>query len=127
MDTAELNRRLNRAASFTNLAAVAVANGSGALSKSLTEKLVGVLAEITDAQHSLFRTNPELEYHFDPDRAPTTFMREVQRLEREAQDAIERGNRHLATQKLNDALALEPPPLAYEVLERRRNELSRGA
>jgi len=68
-----------------------------------------------------------LEYHFDPDRAPTAFMREVQRLERESQEALANGNRLLATQKLNEALCLEPPPLTYEVLERRRNELSRSA
>jgi len=127
MDAAELNRRLNRAARFANLAAVAVADGGGSHSKSLTEKLVGALAEIADAQQSLFRAHPELEYHFDPDRAPTAFMRVVQRLERESEEALAAGNHVLAARKLNDALALEPPPLAYEVLERRRNELSRSA
>lgn len=127
MDAAELNRKLNRAARFANLAAVAIAEGGDAGSRSLTEKLVGVLAEIANAQQQLFRTNPEHEYHFDPDRAATPFMQQVQRLERESQEALGAGNRQLAVQKLNDALALEPPPLAYEVLERRRNELSRSA
>jgi hypothetical protein len=127
MDAAELNRRLNRAARLVNLAAVTVADGGGSPSKSLTEKLVGVLAEIADAQHSLFRTHPELEYHFDPDRAPTAFMRTVQRLERESEEALAAGNRALAAQKINEALGLEPPPLAYEVLERRRNEMSCSA
>jgi hypothetical protein len=54
-------------------------------------------------------------------------MGEVQRLDRESQQALAAGNKLLAAQKLNDALALEPPPLAYEVLEKRRNELSRSA
>lgn len=125
MEAAELNRRLNRAARFANLAAVAVADGGGHF-KRLTEKLVGVLAEIADAQQVLFRTNPELEYHFDPNRPPTAFMREIQRLERESQEALAAGNPLLAAQRLTDALALEPPPLPYEVLERRRNEVSRS-
>jgi hypothetical protein len=127
MDAAELNRRLNRAARFANLAAVAVADAGGGRLKGLTEKLVEVLAEIADAQQSLYRSNPDLEYHFDPHRAPTSFMGEVQRLDRESQQALAAGNKLLAAQKLNDALALEPPPLAYEVLEKRRNELSRSA
>ena len=127
MDAAELNRRLNRAARFANLAAVTVANGGSPISKALTEKLVAVLAEITAVQKSLVQRHPDLEYHFDPQRPPSAFMREVQRLGLEAQTAIAKGDRNLAILRINEALALEPPPLAYEILEKRRNEISGSA
>ena len=127
MDAAELNRTLNRAARFANLAAVTVANGGVEVSKNLVEKLVEVLAEIDAVQRALVRDNPELEYHFESDRAPSAFMREVQRFGREAEQAMAHGDHSLAIQKLNQALALEPPPLAYEILEKRRNEIARSA
>jgi hypothetical protein len=121
VDAAELNRRLNRAARVVNLAAVSVAEV--AVTKALTKKLVETLAEINDAQLALFQSNPELEYHFDPARAPTAFMREVQGLEREAEAAFAQGNGPLARQKFDEALGLEPPPLAYEAIEKRLRQL----
>jgi len=127
MDAHELNRRLNRAARFANLAAVAVADGGSPVSKALTEKLVDVLAEIDAIQRDLIGKSPELEYHYEADRAPTAYMRQLQQLDREAQEALANGNRALAMHKLNEALALEPPPLPYEILEKRRNEIARSA
>lgn len=127
MDAADLNRRLNRAARLANLAAVSVASGGAPVTKTLTAKLVDVLAEINTVQQSLIRGNPDLEYHSDPERPPTAFMLSIQQLEREADSAIAQGDRALAVRKLDEALALEPPPLAYEVLEKRRNEISRSA
>ena len=127
MDAAELNRRLNRAARFANLAAVAVADGGLPAFTTLTAKLVNVLAEITSVQQSLIRTNPELEYHSDPGRPATAFMREIQKLDREAQVALAMGDVALATRKLSEALDREPPPLVYEILEKRRDEISRSA
>ncbi len=127
MDAAELNRKLNRAARFANLAAVTVANGGSPVSKAITAKLVDVLAEIKTVQQSLVRGNPELEYHFDAQRPATRFMRQVQQLHADAEAAFASGDRDLALRKLDEALTLEPPPLAYEVLEKRRNEISRSA
>ncbi len=108
---------------MANLAAVAIGDGSPA-SKRATEKLVEALTAISDAQKSLFASNPELEFHFDPGREPTAFMREIERLGREADSALAKGDRQLAQRKLTEALALEPPPLAYEVIEKRLRALS---
>jgi hypothetical protein len=127
MDAAALNRRLNRAARLANLAAVAMTEGGSSATKVVTEKLVDALAQITAVQQSLFRTNPDLEYHSDPKRSPTPFMLAIQQLVRQADAAVAKGDRALALQKLDQALALEPPPLPYEILEKRRNEISRSA
>jgi hypothetical protein len=54
-------------------------------------------------------------------------MRKVRSLAHEAEDALSRGSRQTAMAKLDEALALEPPALDYEILERRRDEVLRRA
>lgn len=123
----ELNRKLNRALRHANLAAATVANLRAELGQSLLDKLTNVIVELSAAQQSLFAEHPELEWHLETDRAPTTFMRRIQSLAEDAQRSLETGSKVAAVAKLQEALLLEPPPLQYEILEKRRNELLANA
>lgn len=124
MDSPEdLNRKLNRALRHANLAAVTVADLQTELRRPLLDALTNVIVELSAAQRSLFAEHPELEWHFEAGRPPTKFMQQIHSLADEAESALEAGSRVAAVAKLQEALSLEPHPLPYESLEKRRDEL----
>jgi hypothetical protein len=86
-----------------------------------------MISELTATKRALVAQFPELEYHFEPERAPTEFMRHVQELSEEAEKAAANGLQATAIAKLQEALSLEPPSLVYEFLEKRRDELLKNA
>ena len=119
----ELIRKLNRVTRHLNDAAVEVAPLKSELKLDVIPILVSAISEVIEALHTLFAQHPHLEYHFDPDREPTEFMRRVQQLAEDAEKALASGSKSTAIDKLQEALSLEPPSLAYEVLEKRRDEI----
>ncbi|MGE5491703.1 MAG: hypothetical protein ACM31P_10515 [Actinomycetota bacterium] len=126
-DPAALNRRLNKALRLLNLAAVSVAEIPSAIYGNILASLVESIAQLSAARQTLIDEHPELDYHFDHERAPTAFMCQIHALERDAENALLGGSREAAISILDEALNLEPPALDYEILEKRRNELLRNA
>ena len=66
-----------------------------------------------------------LEYHFESDREPTAAMKTIAELVEAADSHLESGKRAEAIAVLQSACDLEPPPLVYEMLEKRLYDLKR--
>jgi hypothetical protein len=91
------------------------------------------LGEITEAlthvdklQSLVFAADPELEYHHDPNRAPSRIMKEVAALVEAAERHLAEGNAAAAERTFQRACEMEPSPLAYETIEKRLNALRKS-
>jgi len=125
-DLGALNRLLNRCARDLNDAAVAITKTEAEEVRSCVALLVGAIAKVTEIQAKIFRIEPELEYHYDPNRKPTAYMRELANLAESAKAAERKGDLETARRHLVTAMALEPPALTYEALSRALSGLSQS-
>jgi hypothetical protein len=122
---AKVNALLNRAQRAANDAAVATATESDAVLRDSLTHIVAAVGELGAAQSKLYQLDPSLEYHYDPTRTPTKFMLKVRALMDDAETLHACGDARGAIDRLNEALALEPPALTYEVIAKRIAQLTR--
>ena len=122
----QLNREINRALRATNRVALDVASSTLHDRQAALNEITQALAHIDALQRILIAQDASLEYHFDPDREPTAAMETIAGLVEAADKHLQSGRRTEAIAVLQSACDLEPPPLVYEMLEKRLNELKRG-
>ena len=115
----ELNRSLNRSLRTLNNAANTFAKSSLADRMIAVDEIAQALELIMGVQKRVIREDPNLEYHHDPKRAPTDFMRKVESAMQSADAALQAGDEASARKWFARALSMEPPPLAYEVIAKR--------
>ena len=122
-----LNRRINHVLRLLNGIAVSVPS---LLRKNDSDVALRELVEAIEHVHNLQRMivgiEPGLEYHSDPAKAPTAAMKKLADILRSAETHIRAGNTQAAEEAFKAALELEPPPLAYEQIEKRLNSLRSG-
>lgn len=119
----KLNRSVNRSLRELNGIAVAVSSSLWTDRKAALHEVIQALAHLDAVQRLIYTSDPKLEYHFDPNRPPTHAMTMLAQLVDKAEDQARNGDVPGAKQALQRALELEPPPLAYETIEKRLNEL----
>lgn len=122
----ELNRAVNRALRVLNSIAVDVASSSLTERNVALDEITQALVHVDKLQRLVFASDPSLEYHFDASRAPTPAMKEVSDLVEAAERYMQQGNVAAACDALERACDLEPPPLAYEMIEKRLIGLRRS-
>jgi len=122
----ELNRSVNRVLRALNSLAVSVASSSLADRSSALDEVTQALEHVNELQRRIVASDPTLEYHHDPHRPPTKAMKAIADLVEEAEQLAKKGDAKAAEEALKRACAMEPPPLAYEMIEKRIRTL-RGA
>jgi hypothetical protein len=115
----QLNGLVNRALRAVNDAAVCSAQMNIAKRESATNHLVRAVEHLTNVKALIVEADPKLEYHFDAGRPATPYMEAVARLVIEAEAARQSGNTERAEELLKSALKLDPPPFAYESIEKK--------
>lgn len=118
-----LNALVNRALRAINDAAVCSARVEVANRKYAIEQLVQAVECVSRVKDVIVKADPTLEYHFDVERAATPYMESVATLVKEAQAARGIGDLKRTQELLKLALNLEPPPFAYESIEKQLNSL----
>lgn len=93
------------------VAASSLGKGSGHV-----DRLASAIAALTDIQREIYETNPELEYHYDEARPPTKYMAKFRNHLDRADELLATGEADAAIEELRQALVMEPPPLAHEML-----------
>ncbi len=119
----EINREINRALRAANQVAVDVASSPLRDRNAALHEITQALAHIDTLQRMVVAEDPSLEYHFEPNREPTSAMKKISSLVETADNLIRDGKRAEAAEALQRARDLEPPPLVYEMIERRLEEL----
>lgn len=122
----ELNRAVNRALRALNGIAVSVTSSSLPDRNAALQEITQALAHVDALQRLIVVSNPDLEYHHDPNRPPSPLMRTIADLVEAAENDRQQGNVSAAEVALKRALAMEPPPLAYEMIEKRLDSLEKG-
>ena len=125
-DLENLNRAVNRALRELNAVAVGVASAPLGDRKGALAQITQALAHVDALQRSIYTADPSLEYHYDPNRPPTESMNKVADLVDAAEAQVAKGDVRGALETLHHALQLEPPPLAYETIEKRLKSLQGG-
>jgi hypothetical protein len=123
----EINRSINRALRAANQVAVEVAASPLNNRAAAIQEITQALAHIDALQRMLVADDPSLEYHFDPGRGPTPAMTRVRDLVECAEKHVEAGQLNAAAEALQRACDLEPPPLVYETIAKRLEEVKRLA
>lgn len=123
----DLNREINRALRAANRVAVDVASSSLQDRKAALHEITQALAHIDKLQRMIVAQDPDLEYHFDPDKEPTPTMKSIADLVEAADRHIAEGRQAEAVEILQRACDLEPPPLVYEMIEKRLKGLNAEA
>lgn len=118
-----LNRDVNRALRELNGIAVAVSSATLANRKGALHEAAEALVHLDNLQRLIYASDPTLEYHYDPDRPATDAMAALARVVDEAEKQIKDGDISLAVKTLQLALEMEPPPLAYESIQKRLQSL----
>ena len=95
--------------------------------KDMMSELGAVLEQIRHLRKPLIAACPDADYHHDKSIPPTPYMQRLFDLHTESEMALDDGNALLAVAILNEALGLDPPPIVYEMIERKRDEILAGA
>lgn len=119
----QLNRELNRALRVTNRVVVDVAASSLRDRTAAVQDLTQALVHLENVYRMIVAEDPSLEYHFDPDREPSATMRTIASLVKEADTYTSNGNITEAVKLLEQARDMEPPPLVYEIVEKKLKAL----
>ena len=115
----ELNRSVNRVLRELNKIAVCVASSSIERRNEATHAITLALAHMDSLQRYIILSAPDLEYHYDPDREPSRLMRVMADLAETAESYVQQGNTKAATEAFLQLMNMEPPPLIYEMIEKR--------
>lgn len=119
----DLNRALNRALRMTNLVAVDVAASSFRERAAAVTEVTQALVHLENLYRLIIAEDPSLEYHFDPDRKPSATMRAIIKMVKKADTYTADGNIPEATKLLQQVRDMEPPPLVYEIIEKKLKAL----
>lgn len=119
----DLNRLVNRGHRSLNEIALRITECPLADQQSAMEHLTGAMESLMRFQQCITKQAPGLEYHHDPGRAPTDFMRSVAETVVRADSALAAGKVDVAAGLLKEALEMEPPPLAYETISKKLRAL----
>lgn len=112
----QLNRQINHALRSVNSVATSVASNELEPRSENVDKVASALTLLADVQQRIFETYPELEYHYDETRPPTKYMEQFRNHLASADELSSAGHTSEALEELRNALAMEPPPLAHEML-----------
>jgi hypothetical protein len=115
----ELNRSVNRALRELNKIAVCVASSSIERRNEATRAITQALAHLDSLQQCIISSAPDLEFHYDPNREPSRLMRVITDLAEVAESHVQQGNTKAATEAFLQLMDMEPPPLIYEMIEKR--------
>jgi hypothetical protein len=121
----EINRLVNRGLRVLNEVAVKVAASRLADRKLALNESTEAVTHLTALQRLIVREDPSLEYHYDPKREPTIFMKKIGSLVDEAEALLRAGKTDDAACVLRRARDLEPPPLTYEMLSKKLESLGK--
>ena len=119
----DLNRALNRALRVTNRVAVDEAASSLRDLAAAVKEITQALEHLENLYRFIVAEDPNLEYHFDPDRAPSETMKAIANLVKEADTCTNDGKPTEAVKLLQQARDMEPPPLVYEIIEKKLKAL----
>lgn len=122
-DLEALNRAVNRALRALNGIAVRVASLSLPEHSAALQEITQALAHIDALQRLIVAADPDLEYHYDPNRPPSRIMKTITDLVEAAEHHIRRGDVSAAEEILQRVQEMEPPPLPYEAIEKRLKSL----
>lgn len=86
-------------------------------------EIIGAIERVHNLQRLIVSIAPDLEYHSDPAKPPTPAMKRLAAILDKAETHIHSRDVGAAQEALKSALALEPPPLAYEQIEKRLKSL----
>lgn len=111
-----LNRSINHALRSVNYIAVELARSECEERSENIKKIASVLELLADVQRTIYKVRPDLEYHYDNERAPTEYMVQFRNHLLAARKLEESGKIPEALEELRLALAMEPPPLPHERL-----------
>jgi len=120
----QLNGLINRALRAVNDAAVFAAMADVAKREYAIGQIVRAVECLSNVKDLIVEADPNLEYHFDPGRAATPYMNAVAQLVISAETARQGGDSEQAAELLQKALELDPPPFAYESIEKQLKALS---
>lgn len=122
----EINRAINRSLRMLNGIAVSLTVSSLSDRKAALQEITQALAHLDALQRLVVAAAPTLEYHYDPNRAPSPTMKAIADLVETAEAHVRQGNMPAAEDALRRAQEMEPPPLAYEMIEKRLTSLRTG-
>lgn len=120
---ADLNRLVNRSHRALNEVALRAVECTLADRQTAMDHLTNAMESLMRFQRCITKQDPSLEYHHDPQRAPTEFMRSIAGTVARADSALAVGDVSAAAGLLKDALDMEPPPLAYEIISKKLGAL----
>jgi hypothetical protein len=118
-----INRLLNRSLRTLNELAVEVGKSTLEDRKSAIAQIAVAIDEVENVRETVCAQEPDLDYHYDNNRAPTKFMLEIAAFVQESHALEQAGKVDMAIKKLEDARALEPPALTHEMLTKRIEQL----
>ncbi len=119
----QINKLSNRALRELNGLAVKIGQAHDADKESGLRLITQAVANVMKFQELLYRRFPEFEFHYDPDRPPTKFMRDVAEGTKLAETLAARGEADKAISQYESVRSLEPPPLTYDLLTKRIKQL----
>jgi tetratricopeptide (TPR) repeat protein len=116
----KLYRQMNRAQRELNSGAVAAAAASTLLQrKDAVQQLAKAIEHVSNVQRFIVEADPQLEYHFDPSRPPTKYMAAIRQLVKAGDDAYQQGDVGRAIGFLEQALRMDPPPFAFDSIDKK--------
>lgn len=115
----DLDKFANRALRALSDVAVHLATFPAAERVYPLDGIVKAISIITDLHLSIVAADPSLEYHLDPDREPTSRMKELNELVDQAEKFIQVGNNLGALDLFRRILQTEPPTIVYENISQR--------
>jgi hypothetical protein len=118
-----VNRLLNRSLRTLNELAVAIGKSSLNDSAAAIRRIVAAIEEVAAVQTMVYEQSPDLLYHYEENRPPTRFMREIASLITQAGELESAGMTGAAIEKLSAAIAMEPPALTHEMLTKKLKHL----
>lgn len=121
----EVNRALNRSLRSLSDAANSVSRSNLESRMEAVDEIARALELVMQVQQRVFRQDSSLEYHHDPQRPPTEFMRKIASAVEASESALRDGKKDTAKEWLEQALAMEPSPLAYESIAKRLSLIER--
>jgi hypothetical protein len=89
------------------------------------DEIARALELLMQVQQRVFRQDSSLEYHHDPQRSPTEFMKKISSAVEASESALRDGKKEAAKEWLERALAMEPSPLAYEAISKKLEKIKR--
>ena len=130
-------RALSRASRHIDRAAQALIAADVPDGQELVAALATVLDAVKCAHAKIVAADPDLDYYDDTvsddtasndqARAATPYMQQLLALQEVGAAACAQGDRLFAAALLTEALTLDPPPIVYERIEKRRDEILASA